>query len=161
YDDEGYVIMTLWGYLRGGRLYADVFSQYGPFFYQATRAVLALTGIACTPSAGRALTLGWWASAALACGPATHLTTRRRILGLCVTLLAFGTMTRTQVTHPGGFASVLLSLLVATVAAGGTRWPALRLSTIGAAVVAVMLVKVNLGVFAAAGVGLVIVCTTA
>jgi hypothetical protein len=160
YDDEGYVVISLWSYLRGGRLYEDVFSQYGPFFFQATRALMAATGIACTPSGGRAVTLVWWSTTALACGLAVWWTTRRLALALCVEFLVFGTLTSTQVTHPGGFISVLLGLLVATVAAPGAPWRAPRLLMVGAIVTAVTLVKVNVGVFVAAGVGLAVVCAT-
>ena len=39
YDDEGYMMISLQGVLEGRALYTDIYSQYGPFYYQLRELV--------------------------------------------------------------------------------------------------------------------------
>src|SRR2546422_929678 len=64
YDDEGYVLLTLKNFIAHGRLYRDVYSQYGPFPYTLYAALHAL-GLPLTHLAGRLVTLAAWSGAAL------------------------------------------------------------------------------------------------
>ena len=42
YDDEGYLLLAIDHYLKGGHLFTDVFSQYGPFYFYAQGALFGL-----------------------------------------------------------------------------------------------------------------------
>lgn len=35
FDDEGYMLVSLKSFLNQGHLYDDVFTQYGPFYFEA------------------------------------------------------------------------------------------------------------------------------
>jgi hypothetical protein len=45
YDDEGYILIMLRGYARGGVLYDDVYSQYGPSYFQIVNPIFASLGL--------------------------------------------------------------------------------------------------------------------
>src|SRR5262245_64052464 len=57
YDDEGYLLISLRDYARGGVLYDQVYTQYGPAYYQLLTAVFGLFGLPFTHTAGRAFVL--------------------------------------------------------------------------------------------------------
>ena len=37
WDDEGYMLVSLDAFHRGGRLYDEVYTSYGPFYFEMTR----------------------------------------------------------------------------------------------------------------------------
>jgi len=157
YDDEGYVLVSLANYSAHGGLYAQVYSQYGPFFYVFHDALHRLFGYEFTNTAGRLFTLLCWLTAA---GGAAHLVWRQTrnaaLAGFTLGLTFFHLwLLVSEPMHPGG-------LIVAVVAFAtwlGARQIARRdmrgfAVTAGLAGAALLLTKVNVGVFflAAAGV---------
>ena len=53
YDDEGYILLSLREYARGGVLYDEVYSQYGPAYFELVTSTFAvLTSTGCSTSAG-------------------------------------------------------------------------------------------------------------
>lgn len=153
YDDEGYVLWSLRTFAEGGRLYEEVYSQYGPFFFLFNRALHVL-GVDFTNTAARALTLCYWIGTGGLCGALVWQQTRSAI----ATFAAFGGVfvhlwpMVAEPSHPGG----LICLLVALIAWAGAQ-PAItprRLAAIvGALGAALALTKINIGVFVLASAG--------
>jgi hypothetical protein len=151
YDDEGYVLLSLRNFAEHGGLYRDVYTQYGPFPFVLYSALHAL-GFPLTHTAGRLLTLGAWTGTALAAAALTGYVTRNLLLRLLVLagVFVYLWVMANEPSHPGG----IIVLLTALLAAAGYRWLARGEVTrwavaVGAVTAALLLTKINIGVFAA------------
>ena len=71
YDDEGYLLISLREYARGGVLYDEVYSQYGPAYFQLVTGLFRVAGLAFAHTQGRALALALVIAAAILCAVAT------------------------------------------------------------------------------------------
>ena len=156
YDDEGYLLISLRSFLDHGSLYDEVFTQYGPFYYELWGGAFSLVGAAVSHDNGRLATLVAWILASLAVGVSTYRLTRSVLLGLSAQMLAFATL-ESLTKEPmlaGGLTCVLVALvlLTSTFVRGRSAKPAISL--LGGAIAAVLLVKVNVGVFALAALAL-------
>ncbi len=152
YDDEGYVLTSLRNFAAHGGLYREVYSQYGPFPYVFYGLMQAL-GLELTHTAGRLVTLIAWSGTALACaalvGRATSSFAAR--LAVLAGVFAYLWIMVSEPTHPGG----LIAGVVGLLAWLGYRWldagrPNAWAILIGAGAAALLLTKINIGVFAAA-----------
>lgn len=154
YDDEGYVLFSLRNFVDGGGLYDRVFSQYGPFFFLWNEA-LHFLGHDFSHTSGRIVTLLMWFAATGCCaalvwratrsGPATACTLAGVFLHLWPLI--------NEPSHPGG----LIVLLVALTAWLGAAWvdhPRRIAGVAGAVGAALLLTKVNVGIFLLVGAGL-------
>ncbi|MBS0632788.1 MAG: hypothetical protein JSS11_12810 [Verrucomicrobia bacterium] len=151
YDDEGYVLFSLKNFAEHGHLYDTVYTQYGPLPYVLYAALHAL-GLPLTHVAGRLLTLLAWAGAA---GLSTALVWRAtKHFGAALATLAavfvYLWIMVSEPNHPGALIAVLTAALGALgygwlAADKTTRWAALA----GAISAALILTKINVGVFAA------------
>jgi hypothetical protein len=156
YDDEGYLLVSLDGYLSGEPLYDQVYSQYGPFTYVVTGAMFRLLQLEVTHDTGRLFTLVLWLGAALLGGVAVYRLTRSLVLGLGSQLLltaALSTVTN-EPMHPGALLGMLLAGMLTVAAFLLPRRPGLAMGLIGALAGAAALVKINVGTFAIASVAL-------
>ena len=146
YDDEGYILISLRSYLRGGRLYDEVYSQYGPFFYQALRLLFARMP-ADHDHAGL-LTVVFWVAASLLCGLATYALSGRLFVAVAAQVLACQGLLRlcNEPLHPLGILALLLSIAVCLPLLL-RRWPRALLFSLGALCAAVVLIKINVGAF--------------
>jgi hypothetical protein len=161
YDDEGYLLVSLDGFLSGEPLYDQVYSQYGPFTYVATGALFRLFQLEVTHDTGRLFTLVLWLGAAFLGGLAVYRLTRSLVMGLGSQLLftaAISTVTN-EPMHPGALLGVLLMGMLTVVAFLLPHRTGLALSLIGVLAGAMALVKVNVGTFAIASVALTCVVT--
>lgn len=156
YDDEGYVLLSLANYSAHGGLYAQVYSQYGPFFYVLHDVLHRVFGYEFTNTTGRLFTLGCWL---LATGGAGHLVwrqTRDAALTACTLALTFFHLWLlvSEPMHPGGLIVVLLALAAWLgawqIETGRTTGLAVTAGLTGAAL---LLTKVNVGVFFLAAAG--------
>ncbi len=150
YDDEGFLLLTVRGYLAGHALYSDLPTYYGPFFYEVVGGFFKLTGFDITNDSGRLVTLCVWLLASLAGGFAVYRLMRSVLLAVSAQLLTFNLLAAltNEPIQPGGLASLLLCGLV-LMAAYRSRWPRATAGFIGALVAAAVLVKINVGFFAA------------
>ncbi|MDP3071283.1 MAG: hypothetical protein Q8N18_13415 [Opitutaceae bacterium] len=151
YDDEGYVLHSLKDFAEHGGLYREVYTQYGPLPFVLHSALHAV-GVPLTHLTGRLLTLGAWAGTAIACLLLAGTITRSVIVRVAVLAAAFVYLwvMASEPSHPGGFivlVTALLALLGYRAIAGGAvaRWALLA----GAGTAALLLTKINVGVFAA------------
>lgn len=148
YDDEGYVLYSLKNFAGHGRLYTEVYSQYGPFFFLFNAAQHAL-GLEFTNESARVLTLLYWCGTSLLCAAIVWDHTRSRV---AATATALATQLHLfpsahEPSHPGA----LIALLVALVGWLGTKpTGAARCVVVGTSLAALVLTKVNVGAFAVA-----------
>ncbi|MGE5336101.1 MAG: hypothetical protein ACM3JL_01630 [Nitrososphaerota archaeon] len=159
YDDEGYMLIALKVFLHHGHLYNDVFSQYGPFYYEFWGAFFEIFGLSVNHDGGRAAAIVAWVLASLLFGLAMWRMTRSALLGLATQILVFvaiGTVTN-EPMHPGGIICLLLGVIVALSCLVRARPSPLAIALLGGAVTALILVKVNVGGFALAALALVCV----
>jgi hypothetical protein len=156
YDDEGYMLTALKGFVQHGHLYDDVFTQYGPFYYEAWGGLFSLFGIPVDHDAGRAVTMVAWVLSSLALGLATMRITRSLLLGLGTQMLVFSALgvLANEPMHPGGIICLLLAAIVAVSCFVGERPSPLPAALLGGAVAALILVKINVGLFAFASLAL-------
>jgi hypothetical protein len=150
YDDEGYFLLTLRGYVSGLALFTQLVTYYGPFFYEIMGGFFKLTGIAITTDSGRLLTLVIWLLAALAGGLVAYGLTRSVLLALGSQLLTFNLLAAltNEPMQTGGLLSLLLISLT-LMAAHRSGKPRATAGLIGVLVAAACLVKINVGAFAA------------
>jgi hypothetical protein len=156
YDDEGYMLTALKGYVNHGHLYDDVFTQYGPFYYEAWGGLFSLFGIAVDHDAGRTVTMVAWIVSSLAIGLASWRITGSLLLGLGTQALVFFALSvaTNEPMHPGGIICLLLAAIVTIACFVRDRPSPLAMALLGAAVAALVLVKINVGFFALAAVAL-------
>jgi hypothetical protein len=159
YDDEGYMLIALKSFLNHGSLYDDVFSQYGPFYYEAWGAVFSVFGIPVTHDGGRSVALAAWVASALVVGLASWRMTGSLLLGLATQILVFGGIATVvnEPMHPGGIICLLLAAILAISCFVRDRVSSYAMAALGGAVAALILVKINVGFFALAAVVLVCV----
>ncbi|HWA85418.1 MAG TPA: hypothetical protein VG710_04285 [Opitutus sp.] len=157
YDDEGYVLVSLANFARSGRLYTDIFSQYGPFFYWWNDALQHLLHFEFTNTTGRIVTLVYWVAAALFCAWIVDRQTRVpgwALLALAATFAHLWQMTA-EPMHPGGWIAFVVALAAwagaECIVRGRARGLALVVGLCGAALA---LTKINVGLFLFAGGGM-------
>ncbi|MGD1174049.1 hypothetical protein ACKUVQ_12280 [Mycobacterium seoulense] len=157
YDDEGYMLMSLKSFLNHGWLY-DVFSGYGPFYYQFWGGVFSIVGIAVNNDDGRAVTMVVWVISSLLIGLSTWRMTGSIVLGLATQLAIFQELSslRAEPMHPGGIIVLLISAIIASSCLTRGRNSSFSLALVGGAVMALVLVKINVGIFAV--VAMLLVC---
>jgi hypothetical protein len=156
YDDEGYMLTALKAFVNGGHLYDQVFSQYGPFYYEVWGGLFSLFGIDVTHDSGRTVTMVAWVLASLGFGLVTWGLTRSVFLGWAAQILSFNTLEvlTNEPMHTYGLVALLLVAIVAISLFVRERESPYSLALLGAAVAALVLVKINVGVFAALSVAL-------
>src|SRR2546426_5044691 len=163
YDDEGYFTVTGQHLLDGHRLYDDVPVPYGPFFYLSRWLIYGALRVPLVTDAVRSITIGHWLLCAALLAAVTYRLSHRRDGRLWLTTITFVAMVLQLSTaarepgHPQELAALLIGVvcLLATFVAPGQR--GLACGLLGAAAGASLLVKINVGVFLAAGMGVALV----
>jgi len=157
YDDEGYMLIALQSFLHHGHLYDDVFTQYGPFYYEAWGAVFSVLGIPVSHDGGRTVTAVAWVLSSLMFGLGTARMARSVLLGLATQVVVFVALwsLATEPMHPGGIICLLLAVVVLLSCAVRTGSSPGAMALLGGAIAALILVKINVGAFALIALGLV------
>ncbi len=161
YDDEGTLLVTLRAFVDGDALYRDIWSVYGPFYYELFGGFFSVTGLEVSTDASRTIVIVLWVGTSLLFGLAAHRLTRNLWIGLTTMIAAFGSLAIlvNEPMHPHGLCVLLLgAFTLLAVAAPAKR--ALWLGGGGGALLAALaLTKVNLGAFAIAAVVLAVALT--
>lgn len=153
WDDEGYFALSLRAFVDGKPLYDDVYTQYGPFYYEVVGGLGAAFGIPFTTDWARYLTLGAWTGAALLVGAVVTMLSGRLVLGLSAQMVAFatcGVLVNTPL-HPTGLILLMLGVAAAGVVALDSGRDRLAAVGIGVATAAIVLTKPNVGGFLVIG----------
>ncbi len=156
YDDEGYVLLTYRNFIAGGRLYDDIFSQYGPWPYVYHLLVSLALHEPLTHAVGRGLTALHWTMCALLVGAIAGRLTGRTAAAVFAALISFGLLWQmcSEPSHPGSLIAVMLALttLIVVVTHEAGRWTWLG-AGIGLAAALLVLTKINIGLLFIAGAG--------
>ncbi len=92
YDDEGTLLLTLKAFVHGDALYRDIYTPYGPFYYELFGGLAALTGSSITTDASRITVVVVWILTSGLYGLAAQRLTGRLLLGAIGTIVAFATL---------------------------------------------------------------------
>lgn len=154
YDDEGTVLVTLKAFVGGETLYKDVYTPFGPFYYELFGSLFSLSGHAVTTDASRSIVMVIWVGASLLFGLAVQRLTGRVALGVTGMLVAFSVIfiLSQEPMHAQVLAIALLAVFTLIVS-GLEPKRVLRTGGIcGALLAALVLTKINLGIYAVAAV---------
>ena len=155
YDDEGYMLMSLKTFLDHAWHYSGI-DGYGPVYYELWGAVFTTFGIPVDHDHGRIATLVVWLLASLLIGLGTWRMTGGILLGMAAQLSAFEALFSlvAEPMHPGGLIVVVLAAIVVLSCFVGDSPSRIPVALLGGAVMALILVKINVGVFSMAAVAI-------
>jgi hypothetical protein len=135
YDDEGFIMISVRGFLEGHRLYDDIFSYYGPCFFFYKWVLHAIAALPLNHDVTRILCIiHWLASAALLSWVGGRLS-RSVLISYFIFMQATIHLTplAREPGHPQELIGLLLPLAVLATARGWERkWLPAFLGTIGA-----------------------------
>lgn len=152
YDDEGTLLVGVRAFADGQVLYRDIWSVYGPFYYELFGGLFALTGHAVTTDASRSIVIVLWVGTSLLFGVAAQRLTSRLLLGAGGMIAAFAALgvLANEPMHPQGLCVALLGGFSLVAVFGPTKRVLLTGALGGALLAALVLTKVNLGAYAIA-----------
>lgn len=159
FDDEGYYLLSLAALAQHHPLYTQVYGTYGPAYYELLLAAFWLFHLPFTPDATRLVTVIGWATASLLSGIALWRACRSIALSVAAVLICFVWL---QPLGSGGelYATLLIVplqlLLVIALPAAIERRSVPWLVGCGIVVGTILLIKVNIGVFTLAALGVTI-----
>jgi hypothetical protein len=163
YDDEGTLLVTLNGFAHGHALYNEIYTPYGPFYYELFGGLLALFGHDITTDVSRVAVLIMWTGTSLLAGVTAQRLTGRLELGLTAMIAAFAALyvLAGEPMHPQVLCVVLIGVFTALAVFGpGGRERVLWIGgAAGAILAALVLTKLNLGVLAVAATVIAIATT--
>ena len=125
YDDEGYVMVSLQQHLKGGALFDDVYSQYGPAWYAIQSTFHRAFSLPVTHDITRFKTIVVWVLASSLAAFVVWNLTKCRTISLGSLLLAFLHLDR-LVLEPGHPQELALLCVLAVLAIGTHRNSSVR-----------------------------------
>jgi hypothetical protein len=161
YDDEGTLLVTVQAFAHGDVLYRDIYSPYGPFYYELFGGLFALTGKAVTTDASRSIVIVLWVATSLLYGVSVQRLSGRLALGAAAMIAAFAPLVvlANEPMHPQGLCVLLLGGITLLAVSASERNPARWGAFAGALAAALALTKLNLGAYAVAAAVLAAVLT--
>ncbi len=159
YDDEGFFDYSLKLFVAGQPLYTADFSGYGPFYYELFGAFFTLIGHSVTTDSGRLVQLSIWLGSSLGIGLAAQRLTGRLSLGAISFVTAFTLMTA-LINEPMHAEALVCALLTATMLVTAYWLPHSARgapAALGALAAALLLTKVNVGVYAIVAVAFAVI----
>jgi hypothetical protein len=163
YDDEGTLLVTLNGFAHGHALFNEIYTPYGPFYYELFGGLLALFGHDITTDISRTAVLIMWVGTSLLSGITAQRLTGRLELGLAGMIAAFASLyvLAGEPMHPQVLCVVLIGIFtaLAVFGPGGRERVLWTGGAAGAILAALVLTKLNLGVLAVAATVIAIATT--
>lgn len=161
YDDEGTLLVTVQSFAHGGILYRDIYTPYGPFYYELFGGLFSLFGQTVTTDASRSIVIVLWVSTSFLYGLTAQRLTGRLMLGLAGMIAAFSALNvlANEPMHPQGLCVLLLGAFTLLAVFGPTRRAVWAGGAGGALIAALALTKLNLGGFAIAAIAIAAVLT--
>jgi hypothetical protein len=155
YDDEGYFLAILRQFLQHGSLYVNTKSSYGPFYFSLVGAIYRLTGQSPTPFTGRLIVLLLTVLSVVMFGATVWRVTKSVAFAVLCEVVTFGVLiivAAREPLHPGSLVAFLLSLLVFALASYAMDQRNVFLYVAGGVVGALLMTKINVGLFAVAAI---------
>jgi hypothetical protein len=148
WDDEGYMLIALKAFAHHGGLYTHVFSQYGPFYYEAFSIIFSWLPL--TPDSGRMATLVVALLTSLGLGLAIKMFTGNVLAGVATQVGGFILLGSfySESMHPAIMVCLLLALALVALALVAQGRRSVGVTMLGATVVALVFTQVNAGAFA-------------
>ena len=156
WDDEGSIMLSVKQYLGGLKLYDQVWSGYGPVYYFYNWLLRSITATPVTHDVVRMSSLLPWLLTSLVCAWIVLRLTTSLVLASVAHFLTLYSL-KFFANQPGHPQEICILLLVCLVASGEVvelRWRFLGEILLGALPAALLLTKVNLGIFAILATGL-------
>lgn len=163
HDDEGYVLLSLKNFSEHGRLYDEVFTQYGPAPFLYYDSLHRLLDWPITNLFGRTLTLLHWVAAALAASLVAWRLSQRYWTALFTLLIVFMHLRQMiwEPTHPGGLISMITAVTLAGAAEALWRGRTVIAALIfGSAGALLFFTKINIGLLWTCSVGALLLLGT-
>ena len=153
YDDEGSLLTPLKAFVDGDVLYDTIYTPYGPLYYEVWGSLYAIAGRPVTTDSARFIVMVVWVATSLLFGYAAQRMSGLLSLGAGATAVAFGVLIAltNEPMHPVGLVVALLAGLAVAIVTLPARRPLAAGIVIGALLAALLLTKVNVGVFATVG----------
>ncbi len=151
WDDEGYMMMTVKEYLTGVRMYNDVISFYGPVYYLFNWLVRSISQTPVNHNTTRLTSAVVMVTCPLICAWIVMRFTKCIPAAAAAHIITFRTLDIFAVEpgHPQELCLLLLLGLAATgFLAADPRRRGISMALMGAIAAALLLVKINIGVFA-------------
>ena len=160
YDDEGSLLVTVRQFLRHGSLYVHTHGGYGPFYFSLAGAIFRLTGQDPTLFTGRLVVLAFTAVSAGLFAAAVWRVTRNlafSLLAQVVTYCVLAKVAGSEPMHPGSMVVLVLAALAFALACYVMTQSTAAIFWVGLATGALMMIKINVGIFALVAVVVVFV----
>jgi hypothetical protein len=153
YDDEGKHLLFVYHLLDGRAIYDEIHSVYGPFYFFERWVLFGLLRIPLTNDAGRAVTFASWCLSTLILAATAWRVARKSCFAFAVAAIA-GTLSALHLSvlsyepnHPQEVIALLLAFAFWTAATRKTPIPRFSLCILGGVGAALVLTKINVGVF--------------
>jgi hypothetical protein len=150
YDDEGTLMMSVKQYLGGATLYKEVFSIYGPVYYFYNWLIRTISGTSVDHNATRTTSAVVWVLCSLMCAWIVYQLTESLPVAAVAQFLAFRTLYffHNEPGHPQELCMLLLlCFAVSGVPAARSEYRWLSMVLVGMLAAALVLIKVNVGIF--------------
>ena len=151
WDDEGALMMTVRQFLGGGTLYRNVSTGYGPVYYFYNWIIRALSLTSVTHDSTRLTAAAIWTICALMGAAIVWRFGHSLAAAAIAWLLIFRTLSLFR-NEPGHPQELCMLLLLGTVGAfswcDDERWMRTALAGAGVLAASLLLVKINIGIFA-------------
>src|SRR5215471_3491399 len=157
YDDDGCFLLAFQHFFAGERLYSDVFSFYGPFYFLVHKLLFGLFRLPVSHDAGRFITLICWLfSTGLAWGFIYRIS--RNVFLASAAALACMVLTLVLVNEPDHPQQIIVPMLLAACWIAASRLDyRVQMILLGAIGSGLFLSKINVGVFYFAALGATLV----
>src|SRR5262249_53650854 len=158
YDDEGFVLISLKEFFRGKALYDEVYSCYQPGFYVFHWLLFGLAGVPLCHDSIRFFTLVLWLAGAFLNGLITWRLSSNLFFALLVFVLSVRCLDAfaNEPGHPQALAYALVAALIACFGFADAIPTKLIAPVIGGLLGLLLMVKINVGAFAAAPTALIL-----
>gem|GEM_PF-5019821 len=161
YDDEGFFLVTVRQFLHHGSLYVHTLgTSYGPFYWSFIGLIYRLTGHSPSLYSGRLLVLAFTALSSGIFAAAVWRVTRNLLFStLCqvATFCSLILVAGSEPISPGSTIVLLLSILIYALASFAVEQRNSLLVIAGMATGALTMTKINIGIFAVAGLAVALV----
>jgi hypothetical protein len=159
FDDEGYYLLALQALAHHHALYTHVYGTYGPAYYLIFLAAFSGFHLPFSADAARLITVVFWAILCLLSGFVLWCTCRSIALAVAAVFVGYSWLVVIGTTgelYPAlPFIPLQLGLVIAVPHAVARRNPTWLLAC-GVVIGTILMIKVNIGVFTLAGIGVAI-----
>ncbi len=149
YDDEGYMMMNVKHFLDGSKLYDEVPTLYGPFYFSARLILHGMANVPLSTDSARWITMVYWLATSGVIALVTLRLSRRAMLAVIGFAAAFYYLLAIaeEPAHPQEIVVLLLALTAAIATWADPGRPTKIAAFLGAVAAGLIMIKINVGIF--------------